>query len=79
MVSAGFCHLLGEALRAMPQIRVGGEPGLVNAVCSMHLQLAACAKVARGLARLPRLPWLRLPPPCCSSRWPRFCAARATC
>lgn len=23
MVSAGFCHLLGEALRAMPQIRVG--------------------------------------------------------
>ncbi len=27
MVSAGFCHLLGEALRAMPKIRVGAAAG----------------------------------------------------
>lgn len=28
MVSAGFCHLLGEALRAMPQIRVRAGAGV---------------------------------------------------
>jgi hypothetical protein len=46
MVSAGFCHLLGEALKQMPHMQVGGWAGDPAPLLCACLQAAGAASLA---------------------------------
>lgn len=84
MVSAGFCHLLGDAMRMMPKMRVRGRGRrrrqrrcTVPALLLLRRAVASCSCVARCAPRLTLPPPLRPSPR--SSRWRPSCAAPATC
>ena len=51
MVSAGFCHLLGEALRAMPQIRVGAAGDWWVLLGKQRVGMWQCRSPAMAAAR----------------------------